>query len=287
MRCVRRARLSPAVVGFAGEASSRWARGGGACAAGCSAGRQWAPQTAAALGGAEAERVTPPLASRHLPEPQTCVTVPAVWSRGGGSHRSRKVAGLPVAEPRDGAPAAAPLAPAPARSAGPPVGRRPPRPPQRLPTRLGLRREAGGPPVLVPRGDAFGPRRRISSTETPENAWPLRVAALPRARADRLSPVRGVCMKSMVAAHLSLLITLHQAASLSRTAAAMSWGGAAPTGRGRPAGRRFCPLIGKRDALARPGFAPGRWVRPERPLPARRPCPGPGRDMTNRPPSQR
>lgn len=88
MRCVRRARLSPAVVGFAGEASSRRARGGGACAAGCSAGCQWAPQTAAALGGAEAERVTPPLAIRHPPEPQTCVTVPAVWSRGGGSHRS-------------------------------------------------------------------------------------------------------------------------------------------------------------------------------------------------------
>lgn len=64
------------------------ARGGGACAAGCSAGRQWAPPTAAALGGAEAERVTPPLAIRHPPEPQTCVTVPAVWSRGGGSHRS-------------------------------------------------------------------------------------------------------------------------------------------------------------------------------------------------------
>lgn len=78
--------------------------------------------------------------------------------------------------------------------------------------------------MLVPRGDAFGPRRRISSTETPENARPLRVATLPRARADRLSPVRGICMKSMVAAHLSFLITLHQAASLSRTVAAMSWG---------------------------------------------------------------
>lgn len=190
-----------------------------------------------------------------------------------------------MAEPRNGAPAATPLAPPrPARRALPWDGAPPPPPtaPADAP-----RAEARGPPVLVPRGDAFGPRRRISSTETPENARPLRVATLPRARADCLSPVRGICMKSMVAAHLSFLITLHQAASLSRTVAAMSWGGAAPTGRGRPAGRRFCPLIGKRNALARPSFAPGRWVRPERPLPARRPCPGPGRDMTNRPPSQR
>lgn len=72
-------------------------------------------------------------------------------------------------------------------------------------------------------------------------------------------------MKSIAAAHLSFLITFHQADSLSQTVMVISWGREAALTRGkRTVGHLFCSLIKKRNTLSPPVWA-SRGVRPIHP----------------------